>query len=435
MSSDCLRSGFFSKEGGSIKTWKTRYFVLTRDALSYYTKEDKKMLKGTISKATVTGIRKGTHPKKPNVLFMDAKDSKQRNRSYAFSFNTVAEREAWEAALSEWTSIPVGGGSSSGQHSGRGTSSGSVIPPPPSSPPPLENIRDEKLTEQYKRALSDGETERALELRDELTRRGLPVPTDSQEHQSSASSSAPSADNRDGPKELVVLDRHTVSPDSDVFRVSDPHGMIKLGPGDHLLIQHNLYVNKDGKCISIVEPYSPISAGVKYFDLLIKRYPESNPDGISSRYCHQWTPGSKVHIAGQLHRFDPETNVGKPVTFIAMGTGITPIFSLINDLLPRTDKPVQLIFGNRTEDDILLCGNLAKLQDTFPHFKVHFVLSRPPAAWEQLSGRINKDLLGPLVGEAASSTRFVICGSKTFGADIKSDVLALGAKEDAVFVF
>ncbi|XP_016381871.1 rho GTPase-activating protein 24-like [Sinocyclocheilus rhinocerous] len=56
---DVLRCGWLRKQGGFVKTWHTRWFVLRGDQLYYYKDEDETKALGTIS---LPGNRVTEHP-------------------------------------------------------------------------------------------------------------------------------------------------------------------------------------------------------------------------------------------------------------------------------------------------------------------------------------------------------------------------------------
>ena len=73
----------------------------------------------------------------------------------------------------------------------------------------------------------------------------------------------------------------------------------------------------------------------------------------------------------------PHTGAG----MLAGGTGVTPMFQVVNAILrdPRDKTQLSLIFANVTEDDILLRTELDTLAAVHPNFSVHYVLNNPPA--------------------------------------------------------
>lgn len=87
------KTGFMVKEGGSIKTWKKRYFLLKNGELAYYKDKGAEEL-GRIPLATCSGIIIADKRKRPNCF-----EIMTSNRLYAFSCETENERKEWVDAL------------------------------------------------------------------------------------------------------------------------------------------------------------------------------------------------------------------------------------------------------------------------------------------------------------------------------------------------
>ena len=66
---------------------------------------------------------------------------------------------------------------------------------------------------------------------------------------------------------------------------------------------------------------------------------------------------------------------------LAGGTGITPMYQVINAILrdPSDRTQLSLVSANVGEDDILLRRELDTLAATHDNFRVHYVLNNPPA--------------------------------------------------------
>lgn len=79
----------------------------------------------------------------------------------------------------------------------------------------------------------------------------------------------------------------------------------------------------------------------------------------------------------------------------AAGSGITPIFSILKTILTTEPQSfVSLMFGNRTEADIMYKEALQQLQLRFPsRLKVLHTLSKPDSTWFGQTGRISVDLI------------------------------------------
>lgn len=92
------------------------------------------------------------------------------------------------------------------------------------------------------------------------------------------------------------------------------------------------------------------------------------------------------------------TLLRKKIGHIAGGTGITPLFQVIQAALKNKDGTTHsLIFGNRSIDDILLKGELEKFAESHPlDFKLYFTVDRIPAKsanWNQGVGFVTKEMI------------------------------------------
>jgi len=83
------KTGFLTKEGGSIKTWKKRYFVLKNGELSYFKDKGGEEL-GKILLSTASSIQLADKRKKPNCF-----EIVTAQRIYAFIAETEEERKEW----------------------------------------------------------------------------------------------------------------------------------------------------------------------------------------------------------------------------------------------------------------------------------------------------------------------------------------------------
>lgn len=81
----------------------------------------------------------------------------------------------------------------------------------------------------------------------------------------------------------------------------------------------------------------------------------------------------------------------------AGGTGITPMFQLIQAACLNDDNiHITLLFGNRTENDILLKKELDEFAARYPDkFKLIYMIDNPiyPDEWEGEVGYVTKEML------------------------------------------
>ncbi|KAK1767166.1 hypothetical protein QBC33DRAFT_539422 [Phialemonium atrogriseum] len=162
----------------------------------------------------------------------------------------------------------------------------------------------------------------------------------------------------------------------------------------------------------VMRPYTPISDedSKGHMDLLVKRY----ENGPMSTHLHDMVPGQRLDIKGPLPKYSWTPNKHGHIALIAGGTGITPMFQLCRAIFknPEDKTKVTLVFGNVTEDDILLKHELAELENTYPQrFRAFYVLDNPPKTWAGGKGYINSELLKTVLPEPkADNIKLFVCG-------------------------
>ncbi|CAG9955164.1 unnamed protein product [Clonostachys rosea f. rosea IK726] len=161
-----------------------------------------------------------------------------------------------------------------------------------------------------------------------------------------------------------------------------------------------------------LRPYTPISDedAKGHLDLLVKKY----PDGPMSTHIHNLEVGQELNIKGPLPKYPWSENKHTHIGLIAGGTGITPVFQLARAIFknPNDKTKVTLIFGNVTEEDILLKKELSELENTYPQrFRAFYVLDKPPKDWSGNSGFITQELLKTVLPEPKEENiKLFVCG-------------------------
>ena len=108
-------------------------------------------------------------------------------------------------------------------------------------------------------------------------------------------------------------------------------------------------------------------------------------------------PGFSIEAMPPVGNFvyHPHTSKRRWFMLYAAGSGITPIFSILKTILTTEPQSfVSLMFGNRTEADIIYKDVLKDWQLRYPaRLKVLHTLSKPDANWFGSTGRISVDLI------------------------------------------
>lgn len=159
-------------------------------------------------------------------------------------------------------------------------------------------------------------------------------------------------------------------------------------------------------------------------------------DGLMSTYLNaEVRKGARLHLLGPSGTFSVSDPASAPesVVLIAAGSGITPIMSILRTLLTRaTNTRVALIYGNRTEDDIIFAGALTELAAKYPdRLTVRHILSRPSAAWNGATGRLEKPRLSEELNELhiSEGTHFYMCGPNGVMENARSALIEAGVEE------
>ncbi|KAJ3705930.1 hypothetical protein LUZ61_009635 [Rhynchospora tenuis] len=236
------------------------------------------------------------------------------------------------------------------------------------------------------------------------------------------------------PKEKVqcrLVSKTEVSRDVRLFRFKLPSSEQTLGLpiGKHIF----LYANIDGKlCMRAYTPTSSVDE-VGYFELLIKVYfkgehPKFPNGGLMSQYLDSLPIDSFIEIKGPLGHIEytgrgnflinGKPRFAKRLAMIAGGTGITPMYQVAQSILqdqPDDETEMDLVYANRTEDDILLREELDKWAREYPNrFRVWYVIDqvkRPEDGWQFSVGFITESILRehlPMGGD--EETLALACG-------------------------
>ncbi len=116
------------------------------------------------------------------------------------------------------------------------------------------------------------------------------------------------------------------------------------------------------------------------------------PGGRASGYFEKFTVGEKLEMRGPFGFFTLQ-DAPAGHTFIATGTGIAPLRSMIKHLFVNNpDASAEVFFGVRSEEDVYLKNELDALAAAHPNFRCVLTLSRPSDGWTGERGRVTEHL-------------------------------------------
>ncbi len=117
-------------------------------------------------------------------------------------------------------------------------------------------------------------------------------------------------------------------------------------------------------------------------------------------------PGTRLMIDGPYGVFTDLFSLSNKALLIAGGIGITPLRSLMEDMLNK-GKDLVLLYGNRTEQDIVFQKELSELSNRFPAQVVYVLSEEKNFPGEK--GYIDEEKIKRLVPDYAARDIFV-CG-------------------------
>lgn len=171
-----------------------------------------------------------------------------------------------------------------------------------------------------------------------------------------------------------------------------------------------------------------------------------------SSQMHNMTPGQRLDFKGPIPKYAWEENKHNHIALIAGGTGITPMYQLARAIFknPNDKTKVTLVFGNISEEDVLLKKEFEDLENKFPQrFRAFYLLDQPPENWPGAKGFISKDLLKTVLpGPKEDNVKVFVCGppglykaisggkkSPSDQGELSGYLSELGYTKDQVFKF
>ena len=224
--------------------------------------------------------------------------------------------------------------------------------------------------------------------------------------------------------QLTAITQDTHDTKTFCFALPDDATLDML-PGDHLYVHATI----NGKAVK--RPYTPSSmpGTTGYFDLTVKRYEA----GAISRYLHDREIGDTVLMSGPNPGGHWVDGMAKKVGFVAGGTGITPMISIIRWILAKSlGVELFLVFANKTEADIIFRDEWEGDVREHASFHCYHVLEQPPAGWSQGTGRITEDILRRQLPPPGPETVIFLCGPPPMVDPLEATLKGLGYSDQAI---
>ncbi len=230
---------------------------------------------------------------------------------------------------------------------------------------------------------------------------------------------------------FTVLNCYDETPDTKTFRLGRLNTSIfNYLPGQYI----TLSVSVDGK--EFKRSYSlastPSNSGI--IDITVKRDPNG---GVVSNWLNSYLkPGDDIGVKGPYGKFTCAPEVPAKILFLAAGSGIVPIVSMLRWLTgieAQTDIVVLLTF--RTLSDIIYRHELDLITARHNNIRLFITLTQEPPTlnrWQGFTGRIDKNRIAALVPDLPERTAYT-CGPEAFMAECKQALLSLKLPPEKFF--
>jgi len=194
----------------------------------------------------------------------------------------------------------------------------------------------------------------------------------------------------------------------------------------------NVFVETRG--VRSSRPYSIASAPNQrgYYDLTVKAV----PDGFVSSYLlEDIKAGDRLSSTGPMGGFfhNPLSHSNE-VVYLAGGSGITPMMSMIREVTDRgIERQMHLFYGSRNPDDVIYKEELERLAAMHENLTVGFVISEPEDGYQGLTGFINAKLLQERLGDLSKKT-FFLCGPEAMYKFCRKELEGLNLRRKQIRV-
>lgn len=146
--------------------------------------------------------------------------------------------------------------------------------------------------------------------------------------------------------------------------------------------------------------------------------------------------GDTIDVHTPEGKFILSSEVNKDYIGFAAGSGITPIISMIKEVLEKgNNASFTLIYGNKTQADTIFKNELDKLQLGFPgSFNLHYVYSREHADGAK-HGRIDDSIANYYIKNVYKETSFesaFLCGPEDMIHQVSDALKSYDFDEDRI---
>jgi ferredoxin-NADP reductase len=215
---------------------------------------------------------------------------------------------------------------------------------------------------------------------------------------------------------IRLLTKKTIARDVIELRFTKPEGFL-FAPGQ--FVQCRI---PDGDK-QVLRSYSISSTPDKeYLELCVKVLPE----GKASAFFDALAIGGEAFVSSAKGMFVIKPEHQSKKYFVATGTGLAPIMSMVEALPHDVTQKNELLFGVRHQADVFWVDRLAQVVKNNPSFTFQLTLSQPDEPFDTLRGRVTEHVFADIAGE------YYICGNVEMVKEVRAILLEKGVPAKAL---
>ncbi|MGU8078124.1 FAD-binding oxidoreductase [Burkholderia pyrrocinia] len=154
------------------------------------------------------------------------------------------------------------------------------------------------------------------------------------------------------------------------------------------------------------------------------------PDGWFSTYLRERArPGDPLTVRVPMGGFGLFADSLRPRWFVAGGTGLAPILSMLRRMAEYQEMAdARLFFGVNQETELFMLDELARLQADLPQLQVDLCVWRPGGEWAGLRGT-PVDALRAALAQAGALPDIYVCGPPPLVQGVRDVAVAAGVPD------
>jgi ferredoxin-NADP reductase len=209
------------------------------------------------------------------------------------------------------------------------------------------------------------------------------------------------------------------------FRLERPQDF-EFKPGQFLMLSDTINSESMKRAYSISS--SPLEK--KYLEITVRL----KPGGKFTTVLFTKIIGEFLELTGPFGQFHFDLEDTRTPIFIAGGTGIAPLLSMLRTYLiisPTSSELYYLFYGIRREEDEVFKEELAELTLAHERFIEIIAVGEPCAHWQGDTGHMRYELIKEAVVNPLDCT-YYLCGPEAMVASILQDLQAHGIPQNQI---